>query len=186
MLTRLGYAVTAVEPVAALLQAARDSQSAQSYVAAPATQVPCADQSFELVMLYNVLMDVDDLQGALEEAARLLRPGGRMVIGLVHPLFDIYSAMKRSAAPPTYFGETPFDVALESNGRSMRFRGWQRPLSAYISACAQAGLFLARICEPRPDPKHPAAQRNPDGTIVPMFLWLELRFPDDLTKLDAP
>lgn len=186
LLIRLGHKVTAVEPVAAFLEAARDSQSAHSYVAASATKVPLADQSFDLVVLYNALMDVDDLQGALDEAARLLRPGGRMVIGLVHPLFDIYSAMQRSASPPTYFGQTPIDIETESNGRSMRFRGWQRPLSAYINACAQAGLFVARVCEPEPDPTHPATQRMPDSTIVPMFLWLELRLPDDLKKLDPP
>jgi len=174
VLQGLGYQMTAVEPVAALLRAAQDSNSADTYINAPATRLPLADNAFDLVVLYNVLMDVDDLQGAVDAAARSLGPKGRVVVGIVHPIFDIVSAKDRAAAVP-YFDATAFDVDIAGDGPSMRFRGWQRPLGDYINACAAAGLYVARMCEPQPDPDHPVTAKHPDWAQVPLFLWLELR-----------
>jgi len=68
-----------------------------------------------------------------------------------------------------------FDALSEANGLQMRFRGWQRPLSAYVNALAKAGLRITRMAEPEPDPDHPATQRLPERAQIPTFLWLELR-----------
>ena len=87
-LSGLGYDMTTVEPVQALLEAAKTAQSASAYVQASATDIPLPSHRFDLVVLYNVLMDVDDLGGAITEARRLMSHRGRMVIGLVHPLAD--------------------------------------------------------------------------------------------------
>lgn len=174
-LQALGYRMTALEPVPALLKAARDSGSAEAYIEAPASHVPVADDTFDLVVLYNVLMDVDDLDSAVNEAARVLRPQGRMIVGIVHPIFDIYSTQNRGHAVKPYFGKTAFDVEITGDGPTMRFRGWQRPLSDYVNACTAAGLFIERMHEPLPDPNHPVTAKHPDWTQVPLFLWLELR-----------
>lgn len=42
--------------------------------------LPCADASFDAVILHQVLHFVDRPEGAVAEAARVLRPGGRLAI----------------------------------------------------------------------------------------------------------
>ncbi|MEL7204833.1 MAG: class I SAM-dependent methyltransferase [Pseudomonadota bacterium] len=175
VLQGLGYNMTALEPVAAFLEAARAENSATSYIQASASKLPLASESFDLVVLYNVLMDVDDLDASVKEAARVLTPEGRMIVGIVHPVFDVFMAAKSGETLSPYFEPHVLDTEVAANGLIMRFRGWMRPLSAYVNACADAGLFVTRMEEPRPDPAHPATLRLTEQNSVPTFLWLELR-----------
>lgn len=175
VLQRLGYNMTALEPVPAFLEAALAENSATTYLQASATNLPLASESFDLVVLYNVLMDVDDLDISVIEAARVLKPEGRMIVGIVHPIFDVYMASKSGETLPSYFETHVLDSEVAVNGLQMRFRGWTRPLSVYVSALANAGLFVSRMEEPRPDPDYPATQRLNERNSVPTFLWLELR-----------
>lgn len=175
VLQGLGYDMTALEPVPAFLEAARAENSAATYIQASATNLPLASESFDLVVLYNVLMDVDDLDASVKEAARVLTPEGRMIVGIVHPIFDVYMASKSGETPPPYFEPHVLDAEVAANGLTMRFRGWTRPLSTYVNAFADAGLFVSRMEEPRPDPNHPATLRLTERDSVPTFLWLKLR-----------
>jgi ubiquinone/menaquinone biosynthesis C-methylase UbiE len=47
-----------------------------------------ADGSFDLVVAGMALMDIVDAEGALREAGRVLRAGGRFVASMIHPCFD--------------------------------------------------------------------------------------------------
>lgn len=49
-------------------------------VAAPAERLPFADDSFDAVVTTLVLCSVDDLDGAVAEMHRVLRPDGRLVV----------------------------------------------------------------------------------------------------------
>jgi ubiquinone/menaquinone biosynthesis C-methylase UbiE len=46
-----------------------------------ATALPYADASFDAVMLTTVLGEIPDREAAMAEIARVLRPGGRVVVG---------------------------------------------------------------------------------------------------------
>ena len=175
VLGRLGWRMTLAEPVPALLDAAREARSGVAYLDAPAHRVPLDDGRFDLVVLYNVLMDVDDLERTVAEAARLLSPEGRLIAGIVHPIGDVVHDREKPDGGVSYFDPSPFDDEIVSNGLTMRFRGWRRPLSHYVNALAAAGLVIARMDEPAPDPAHPATARLPDTRKLPLFLWLELR-----------
>ena len=182
VLQGLGYDVTAVEPVTAFLDAARSENSASVYIKAPAHAVPLPSGYFDLALLYNMLMDVDDLRGSLAEAARLVRPGGRAIVGLVHPFADLMLARRRTddwAGLGVYWEARHFDDGgIEQRGLPMHFRGWMRPLTAYTDACRDVGLTLSRLCEPRPDPDHPWTLASPRWTEVPLFLWIEVLKPN--------
>lgn len=171
----LGYHVTAVEPVAALLEAAKDHDSAAHYVQATAAQIPLPGAAYPLVVLYNVLMDVDDLDAALAEAMRCLAPGGRLIVGIVHPVADLIKTVMDTGdweGEGSYFEPRHFDHPVtDAEGLRMHFVGWQRPMSAYTDALLRAGARLQRLEEPQPDPAHPWA--NARWRKLPLFLWIE-------------
>jgi SAM-dependent methyltransferase len=83
-----GYRVTATDPVEAFISAAKQAGTADDYKVAAAADLPFADDSFDLAIAYNVLMDVDDVPIALREIGRVLRPTGTLLISIVHPFSD--------------------------------------------------------------------------------------------------
>lgn len=174
----LGYHVTATDAVAAMVDAASAAQSADAYAVASAGALPFADGEFDLVIAYNVLMDVDDLPAALKEARRMLKPGGTLFISIVHPFHDRGRFADPSADAPfvvegTYYGREHFDAQESRNGLSMHFAGWSLPLEDYMAALEAAGLAIVSLREPRPD----AAGAGPlrQWSRMPMFLWLKAR-----------
>ena len=177
VLGALGYEMTVCDPVPAMIEAARNAQSATTYLIGPGHAVP-SDARFDLVVLYNVLMDVDDLDGTLTEAMRLLAPQGRLIIGVVHPLADLFMALRQAEAWDglgSYFETRYFeDIPVDRSGLSMHFRGWARPLSTYTDAISQAGADILRLSEPEPDPDHPWSADS-RWSRLPLFLWIEAR-----------
>ncbi|MEO0387838.1 MAG: class I SAM-dependent methyltransferase [Pseudomonadota bacterium] len=175
VLGSLGYAVTLVEPVRAFLTAAQDSDSGVRYIQAPAHAIPLPDASMPLVVLYNLLMDVDALAPAMAEAVRLLTPGGRLIIGIIHPLADLLTTHRDTGswtAGGRYFDDRAFENALVRDGLAMHFRGRARPLSAYTEALIGAGGTLQRLVEPEPAADDPWTQNSP-WQGLPLFLWIE-------------
>src|SRR5277367_6729574 len=80
-----GYRVTASDPVRELVNAAKEARSADDYAIASGSDLPFEDARFDLVMAYNVLMDVEDVSATLKEIRRVLRPSGMLVVSIVHP-----------------------------------------------------------------------------------------------------
>ena len=74
--------VIGIEPVEALIAQARDlpHPSAVSYGVAEAEALPFADDSFDGVLMNEVLEHVRDEAATLREVARVLRPGGHLVL----------------------------------------------------------------------------------------------------------
>jgi 2-polyprenyl-3-methyl-5-hydroxy-6-metoxy-1,4-benzoquinol methylase len=67
-LRSLGYRVTATDAVAALVEASRQANSADEYAIADGKDLPFTDGRFDLVMAYNVLMDVEDVSATLKRS----------------------------------------------------------------------------------------------------------------------
>lgn len=82
---RRGALVTGVDPDPAMLTAAAVRASAMGVDLqlgdGRAEQLPFADGAFDLVFAITVLCFVADADAAVREMARVLRPGGRLVLG---------------------------------------------------------------------------------------------------------
>lgn len=83
-LTEDGAALTGVDPGAAALAQARTAVPGARFEAASGEALPFPDDSFDGAVLLNALHHVPDPAAALVEAARVLVPGGRLVV--VEPL----------------------------------------------------------------------------------------------------
>ena len=175
-LRSLGYHVTATDAVRPMVDAAREADSADEYAVASAGALPFDDGSFDLVVAYNVLMDVDDLGAALREARRVMAPDGVLLVSIVHPFRDRGRFTGPEADAPfvldgTYFGRLRFDGEEEQGGLRMHFAGWSQPLENYMAALEAEELAIIALREPRPDAG--GAERLKQWSRVPLFLWLK-------------
>jgi SAM-dependent methyltransferase len=179
LLKRLEYRITASDPVTELVKAAKEADSAHAYTVADAAALPFKDSMFDLIVAYNVLMDLDDVLVTLKEIRRVLRPSGQLVISIVHPFADRGIFVDTELDAPfvvrgNYFGRQRFEGAENRNGLQMHFAGWSQPLEAYASALEETGLAITSLREPVPDHVDGQAYLT-QWSRVPLFLWLKAR-----------
>ena len=90
MWARLGHQVTGLDINAPLLNLARQRAEADGLViqfdVGSATALPYADESFDVCLLPELLEHVIDWQACLNEAIRVLRPGGYLYLSTTNAL----------------------------------------------------------------------------------------------------
>ena len=178
-----GHRVTAIDASPTLIRLANDADPSGAYVRSDAAALPFAAESFDLVVFYNSLMDVDDLEGSVREAARVLRHGGKLCACITHPMTDAGHFTSNEPGSQfviegSYLGERRwFEVDAERDGLQMRFAGWAYSLEAYFTALEKTGLMIQAVREPRA-PDH-AVESSPGENRwrrIPMFLmWSAVR-----------
>ena len=81
-----GHCVAGIDSSPTLVALAREAGGFQELVCGDSARLPWPDQSFDLVLAYMSLHDIDDLPGTVAEIGRVLDPGGRLCLAIVHPL----------------------------------------------------------------------------------------------------
>lgn len=123
-LKALGHAIVAVDASPTMLAAAQAADPGLETHLADAAALPFADGEFDCVVAFMALQDVDDLEGAAAEAARVLEPGGRLCIAIVHPMNSAGGFVGDE-------GDSPFTIALTSSARTTPTispaTGWRSP-----------------------------------------------------------
>jgi len=173
-----GHRVVGVDLSPTLVRLAQEADAAGEYVVGDLVRLPFPDASFDLAIAFNSLMNVDDMQGAVAEAARVLVPGGRLCVCVTHPLNDAggFESKEPDAhfvVTGSYFDRREIEDAREEGGLRFRFHGVARPLEDYARALEDAGLLVEALREPVPDEE--AAERWPSyrrWRRIPMFLHL--------------
>ena len=177
MLRRQGLEVTGIDPTPALIAAARARDKAGNYARATAELLPFANEAFDLVVSYLSLIDIPDIQAAIPEMARVLRPGGSLLIANLNS-FNTACVntgwIKGSDGQRLYY---PIDNYLQESATWIEYRGIRvinhhRPMSTYLRALLDAGLHLTFFDEPVPSTNAPAAKARGYGR-VPWFLVME-------------
>jgi ubiquinone/menaquinone biosynthesis C-methylase UbiE len=85
-LGELGHRVVGVDASPTLVSFAASHDNAEPAVLGDAAALPFGDEVFDLVVASMCLHDIDDLPGALREAARVLKRAGRLCAAIPHPL----------------------------------------------------------------------------------------------------
>jgi SAM-dependent methyltransferase len=167
-----GHRVTSLDASPTLLRAAAEADPGGEYVLGAAEALPFADASFDLVVAYNVLMDVADMPAAVGEVARVLVPGGHLCACVTHPFTDAgrFDADGRFVVAGTYLGgpRAVHDV-MEREGLRMTFDGTAFSLEDYARALEAAGLAIEALREPADDEGSARWRR------MPMFLMFRAR-----------
>jgi SAM-dependent methyltransferase len=163
-LAALGHDVVGVDTSPTLIAAARESAPDMELHLADAAALPFPDSSFGIVVAFMSLHDIDDLGGAVRETARVLVPGGRLCLAIVHPLASAGSFVAREATSPfaidgSYLDEGPVAGTFTRDGLTMTFAGVHRPLQAYSESLAEAGLLVERLHEIA-EPEHAFSSPN--------------------------
>ena len=125
-----------------MVKAAAGASRACPAVVADAATLPLRDREADLVIAFMCLHDFDDMRAAVGEAARVLAPGGRLAVALLHPVVTARLA-GTYAAECRYAVDTP-----QKAGAVMTYEGMHRPLTAYTAALAAAGLAIEAVREP--------------------------------------
>jgi SAM-dependent methyltransferase len=167
-----------VDPTWAQLTVAADRAGGPRWVRAEAAGLPFAPASFDAVVACLVFEHIDALDRGLGEIARVLRPGGRFLFLLNHPLLQAPGSgwIDDRILNEQYWRIGPYlteDVSLEQVDYGVRIPFIHRPLSRYVNAMADAGLLVTRMEEPAPPPGFLAlAAEYEAAATIPRLLLL--------------
>jgi 2-polyprenyl-3-methyl-5-hydroxy-6-metoxy-1,4-benzoquinol methylase len=162
-LARQGASVTGVDLSDRFLQIAREHEAKEplgiTYHHASVAEMGCLpDAHYHKAVSNYVLMDVRDLDGALQHVFRALQPGGCFVVVISHPCFSCGPGGWVIPAPDSprredrfafrvdgYFHRGP---VLSQWGELDPVIGYHRPLRDYWSAFTAAGFTVDGFEEP--------------------------------------
>jgi len=130
MVNQTGAQVIGVDAAAGLLDIARHRNSKNSFLEEDLEKLPFQDGFFDVVAGFNSFQYAGDFSTSISEAARVLKPGGRLVIGIwdkpeLSEATQILKAIGGLLPPPP--PGTPGPFALSEDGK-------------VESICEQAGL----------------------------------------------
>ncbi len=185
-LTAAGAAVVALDLSAGMLARARDSGAATGLhpglLQADVGALPLADRSVDLACsAFGGLPFVSDARGALAEVARVLRPGGRFVASVNHPLrwpFPDSPDPADLTVVGSYFDRTPY---VETDGEGgVVYVEHHRTVGDWVRDVVGAGFVLTDLIEPEwtPGRTQTWGQWSPArGALVPGTLIMVCDLP---------
>jgi SAM-dependent methyltransferase len=119
-------------------------------VQASADQLPFADGSFDLACsAFGAVPFVADSGAVLREVARVVRPGGRWVFAVTHPMRWIFPddpGPGGLTVVQSYFDRTPY-LEVDDTGAAT-YVEHHRTMGDYVRQLHEAGLLLTGLVEP--------------------------------------
>lgn len=147
---RRGYETVGVDSSSAYIARARRADRRATYVQSDAAQVPLPSASFDGLLCLDVLEHVPNERATLDEIARLLRPGGTLVLSVPHrgalwPLdsLNLYARFVRF----TRHGRFPPEIAATGIHRHYSVERLSDLLGERftVGTIARTGLGLAEL-----------------------------------------
>ncbi len=183
VLAAQGSRVVGIDPFVGQIDTAVVRAGGPAYLLAEAAGLPFADASFDAAVACLVFEHIDDVDGAIGEVARVVRPGGRFVFLLNHPLLQTPGSGwiddQILDPPEQYWRIGPYldeQATIEEVQKDVFVRFIHRPLSRYVNALADAGLTLERMLEPAPPEAFLAVSPEyTEAATVPRLLVLSCR-----------
>jgi SAM-dependent methyltransferase len=175
-----GSEVIGVDPTWNQLTVAAERGGGPAYARAAAAALPAATDSMDAVVACLVFEHIRDVDLAIAEVARVLRPGGRFCFFLNHPLLQTPNSGwidDQVLDPPEQYwriGDYLIeDETVEEVEKGVFIPFIHRPLSRYVNALASHHLLVERMLEPMPPPGFLArADEYEAASTIPRLLYL--------------
>ena len=180
-LAAAGVDVIGVDPSGPQVARARERGGGPRYLRASAERLPVAECSVDAVLACLAFEHVGDLPAAVREIARVLVPGGRLLLLVGHPLLQAPGSgwIDDKILDERYWriGEYLREHAvIDEVAPGVAFEFVHRPVFVYVNTLAAHGLFVEHMDEPTP----PAALLDeiwgyPEAATIPRILVLHAR-----------
>ena len=170
--------VVGVDPTAAQVVEAARRGGGVLIGRSDAAALPFSSRSFDAVVACLVFEHIEAVEAAIAEVGRVLRPGGRFLFLLNHPLLQTPNSgwIDDTILEEQYWRIGPYlteDNRLEEVEKDVWIPFIHRPLSRYINAMADAGLFVTWMGEPAPPPGFlDLAEEYREAATIPRLLAL--------------
>jgi SAM-dependent methyltransferase len=182
--------VVGIDPTAAQLSVAGVRGGGPHYVRADASALPLASGAFDAAVACLVFEHIVGADAALAEVGRVLRPGGRFLFFLNHPLLQAPGSGwidDHVLDPPEQYWRIGSylveDHSIEEVEKDVFIPFIHRPLSRYVNAMAAAGLVIRRLDEPPPPAGFLArAEEYVQAATIPRLLFLLAEKEDPCTR----
>ena len=140
-----------------MLDAARERNPGPSieYRKAAMEDLHFPDGSFDVVLSSLAFHYVKDFGPLVRNISRWLKPGGRFVFSVEHPVFIAYGSQNWHYGPDGEILHFPVDNYYLEGPREAVFLGEQvtkshRTLTTYLDVLMQNGFQILRVVEPQP------------------------------------
>jgi SAM-dependent methyltransferase len=175
--------VAGIDPTWAQIRVAAERAGGPVYARAGAAHLPFADALFDAVVACLVFEHIADVDGAIAEVGRVLRPGGAFLFFLNHPLLQTPNSGwiddQILDPPEQYWRIGPYlveDISIEEVEKDVHIPFIHRPLHRYVNALAEVGLHVERMEEPAPPAGFLArAAEYQAAATIPRLLFLLCR-----------
>lgn len=182
MLAAQGSTVFGADPFIAQVGEAKKRSGGPTYLQAEAAAAPFADESFDAAVACLVFEHIAEVDCAIAEVARVLKPGGKFLFLLNHPLIQTPDSGwidDHMVDPPDqYWRLGPYLVECHTSEevhKDVFIEFIHRPLSRYLNSLADNGLTLRRMDEPAPPESFLAkSPARAAASAIPRLLALHL------------
>lgn len=160
----------AIEYAAAL--AGREKLQIEHFVRNSNDLFGIESERFDIVLCSMMLMDCEDFEGTVREAARVLKPGGRLFASVLHPCFDGNHdsgigrqgvGADRQVVVMNYFEPKQWEAPLWGGTIPVIWR--HRTMEEYVKTFLKAGFTIVDLNEPRAS--------DEQAKISAMMAWLQ-------------
>jgi len=175
--------VVGVDPTWNQLVVAKERGGRVAYGRADASGLPFSTGAFDAVVACLVFEHISQVDAAIAEVGRMLRPGGRFLFFLNHPLLQTPGSgwIDDRILEEQYWRIGPYlteDMSLEEVDNGIWIPFVHRPLSRYVNALVAGGLLVTRMEEPAPPPGFLArAHEYAEAATIPRLLFLRAEKP---------
>ncbi|EFL50617.1 Methyltransferase type 11 [Solidesulfovibrio fructosivorans JJ]] len=194
-LARLGARMRAIDIAPTFVRHARNAEAAEpldiDVLLGNALSLPFADASFDFATAFMSLMDMPDHERALDEAWRVLRPGGFLQFSILHPCFappyrkvlrepdqsvraievGRYFETEGARLDTWWFSSLPRERRSEVPPFQVPY--FHRTISDWLNAIRRAGFLIEELGEPCATAALAAAvPLVADTRVAPLFLHI--------------